>query len=347
MLGDCLERMKELPDNSVDAIVTDPPYGLNFMNSHWDYDVPSVDVWQQCLRILKPGGHLLSFSGSRTYHRMVVAIEDAGFEIRDQVMWVYGSGFPKSHNLNSDWQGWGSALKPAHEPICLARKPLIGTIAENVLTHGVGGLNIDACRVEPTGESKFRVMEASQNNRYNNTGATNFSAKPGVRGGSPTGRWPANFIHDGSEQVLALFPNTKSGTLTPEMNVKESSGWSGGSKENRVKSVFKANEGSAARFFYCAKTSKQDRGEGNNHPTVKPTDLMRYLVKLITPPNGTILDPFMGSGSTGKAAALEGFKFIGIEKEPQYFEIASQRIKEAGLQATLFDFNEPPQEALA
>lgn len=281
--GDCREVLKTLPDNSVDSIVTDPPYELGFMGKKWDASGIAYDVgmWAEAMRVLKPGGHLLAFSGSRTYHRMTCAIEDAGFEVRDQIMWVYGSGFPKSHNLKGEWQGWGTALKPAHEPICVARKQLIGTVAKNVQTHGTGAMNIDGCRV---GE-----------------------------------RFPANFIHEG---------------LSEE--------WS--------------------RFFYCAKASKNDREEGldgfepkstvsnmcsgsvqkigegtrldgkplpkraNIHPTVKPTDLMRYLCRLVTPPKGTVLDPFMGSGSTGKAAALEGFDFIGIDMTPEYIEIAKARI---------------------
>lgn len=184
-LGDCIEAMRAMPDNSVDSIVTDPPYGLSFMGKKWDYDVPSVEIWVECLRVLKPGGHLLAFAGTRTQHRMAVRIEDAGFEIRDMIAWVYGSGFPKSRNLSGDWQGWGTALKPALEPITVARKPLTGTVAANVLAHGTGALNIDGCRVAPTGESRERVGEASQDQRYNDAGGTNFAAKPGIRGGDP------------------------------------------------------------------------------------------------------------------------------------------------------------------
>ena len=335
--GDCLQVLRSLPDCSVDSIVTDPPYGLSFMGKRWDYDVPSVDVWVECLRVLKPGGHLLAFAGTRTQHRMAVRIEDAGFEIRDMIAWVYGSGFPKSLDVSKaidkaagaerevvgqrttgigtgngstpimgdgnrditapstdaakQWQGWGTALKPALEPITVARKPLIGTVAENVLQHGTGAINVDGGRVEG-------------------------------------GRWPANFIHDGSEEATDLL-------------------------------------GASARFFYCAKASKADRDEGceklqersagecvdrvegsagmespragagrtsgsrNHHPTVKPTDLMRYLCRLVTPPSGIVLDPFMGSGSTGKAAMLEGFAFVGIEREAEYIDIAKARIQSA------------------
>ena len=268
--GDCRERLRSLHDNSIDAIVTDPPYGLAFMGKKWDYDVPSADIWRECLRVLKPGGHLLAFAGTRTQHRMACNIEDAGFDIRDMIAWITNKTFPKSLNVSKaidkaeviahlgdaarQWDGWGTALKPAMEPITVARKPLCGTVAENVLRHGTGGINVDGCRV---GE-----------------------------------RWPANLIHDGSDEVVGLL-------------------------------------GSAARFFYCAKASKRDRGEGNRHPTVKPTDLMRYLCRLVTPPGGTVLDPFMGSGSTGKAAMLEGFRFIGIEREAEYVEIAKARIQAA------------------
>ena len=408
--GDCLEVLRLLPDCSVDSIVTDPPYGLSFMGKRWDYDVPSVKVWAECLRVLKPGGHLLAFAGTRTQHRMAVRIEDAVFEIRDMIAWVYGSGFPKSLDVSKaidkmdaaqeqqarryrftewvrstgitskqiddatqtnmgghyttaasqpaimtrehleacrhllgyipewvereadirsvesknfaerevvgqhqtdmgglggerlgqkggditiaatpeakQWQGWGTALKPALEPITVARKPLIGTVAENVLQHGTGAINVDGGRV---GE-----------------------------------RWPANFIHDGSEEATDLL-------------------------------------GASARFFYCAKASKTDRDEGceglperltmrygekaqgplpqqtpskpvpqrNHHPTVKPTDLMRYLCRLVTPPSGIVLDPFMGSGSTGKAAMMEGFAFVGIEREAEYIDIAKARIQSA------------------
>ena len=344
--GDCLERLRELPDGSVDACVTDPPYGLSFMGKAWDYDVPGAEVWREVLRVLKPGGHLLAFAGTRTQHRMAVQIEDAGFEIRDLIAWVYGSGFPKSLDVSkaidkaagaerevvgtytvygtaakgkrkgraaaaSDqgsatgcskdlaitapateaaqkWKGWGTALKPALEPITVARKPFKGTVAANVLEHGTGALNIDGCRV---GTSK--QVPASASTRPNaifgrgigslGTGASGSGFDPNI------GRWPANVIHDGSDEPCQLLSD-------------------------------------AARFFYCAKASKADRGAENKHPTVKPTELMRYLCRLVTPPGGVVLDPFMGSGSTGKAAVLEGFRFIGIEREAEYLEIARGRI---------------------
>lgn len=295
------------------------------MKAFQDYMTP---IFSEILRVLKPGGHLLSFGGSRTYHRLACAIEDAGFEIRDQIQWIYGQGFPKSKNLDGDWQGWGTALKPAHEPIVLARKPLIGTVSDNVLTHGTGAINVDGCRVDQTGESRHRVGEGSQENRYTDQGATNFAAKPGIRGGDPMGRWPANVIHDGSDEVLAAFPDAKGqqGDLkdqdhqVPQGNAFGQYGPKRGHKKRTDESK------SAARFFYCPKASRKDRGEGNNHPTVKPTELMQYLCRLITPPGGTIIDPFMGSGTTGIAALREGFGFIGIEKNADYAAIASKRM---------------------
>lgn len=352
ILGDCLEQMAAMPDNSVDSIVTDPPYGLSFMGKKWDYDVPSVEIWRQALRVLKPGGHLLAFAGTRTQHRMAVRIEDAGFEIRDMIAWVYGSGFPKSLNLDGDWKGWGTALKPALEPITVARKPLIGTVAANVLAHGTGRINVDGCRVGT--ENTQRTSNANTNGDGWGMG------KVANLNGSNSGRWPANLIHDGSEEVLDLFPTLKSaGSARDAIRSSKESGIFGvaGGDGHRF-----GDTGSAARFFYCAKTSKKDRDEGlsfmptvtadpygqhrgrrmedndarfdgkpaaqgkNNHPTVKPTALMRYLCRLVTPPGGIVLDPFMGSGSTGKAAVLEGFDFIGIELNPEYFAIAEKRI---------------------
>lgn len=318
--GDCREALRELSDASIHAIVTDPPYGLNFMGKAWDYDVPGVDVWRECLRVLKPGGHLLSFFGTRTYHRGVTRIEDAGFEIRDQIGWVYGSGFPKSSNQHDDWEGWGTALKPAWEPIVMARKPLIGTVGANLIAYGAGALNVDGCRIEGEAWTAHRATGLAKK-FFTDGEAAVIDKEPHA-----LGRWPANLIHDGSDEVLDFFPD------------------------------------GAGRFFYCAKASKADRDDGvrsapqpfvqfqtangtsgkassisegrnteyrNTHPTVKPTELMRYLCRLVTPPGGTVLDPFMGSGSTGRGAVLEGFDFIGIEMDAGYFDIADARIAAA------------------
>lgn len=375
--GDCIDQMKTLEDDSVDSIVTDPPYGLSFMGKKWDYDVPSLDIWKECLRVLKPGGHLLSFAGSRTYHRMAVNIEDAGFEIRDQIMWVYGSGFPKSlnvskavegvlgtratgfltagddgrkaefnqdHNKRSDhgykwepttedgkrWNGWGTALKPAHEPIVVARKPFSGTVAENVLRYGTGAINIDGCRVPANW--KAERPESWFNSGKSKSGEPTYGGNLKSLSGSTVGerlsnlgRWPANFIHDGNEEVVNNFPKVAGSFLKKDAIARTDSRpiWD---KAKREKIFTYGDSGSAARFFYCAKASKKDR-EGSTHPTMKPTDLMRYLCRLVTPPTGIILDPFMGSGSTGKAALLEGFDFIGIEREAEYMAIAEARIK--------------------
>ena len=342
---DCLNVLKTMKDNSIDSCVTDPPYGLSFMGKSWDYDVPKTEIWKEVYRVLKPGAHILAFFGSRTYHRGVVQIEDAGFEIRDQIMWLYGSGFPKSHNIGKaidkeagaqrkvignnknfgvtrkedgknsfgdykgeweltepateaakQWDGWGTALKPAHEPIVVARKPIIQTVAKNVLEYGTGALNIDECRVETKG---MKLVE------------------------NELGRWPANVIHDGSDEVVSKFPNSKSGKSNGNAQV----GITGNVTSMRRGTLIPRNDsGSASRFFYCAKASKSDREDGNNHPTVKPTELTKYLCRLVTPPNGIVLDPFMGSGSTGKAALQEGFKFVGIEMNKEYYEIAQNRL---------------------
>jgi len=298
--GNSLDVIATLGDDSVDSIVTDPPYGLSFMGRKWDYDVPSKETWEQCLRVLKPGGHLLAFAGTRTQHRMAVNIEDAGFEIRDMIAWVYGSGFPKGK----------SCLKPALEPITMARKR----------AKKVQPLNIDGCRV-PTDEKLARPF-----NEANNEVLGKFS-----RFGNPNepngGRWPANLIHDGSDEVTQLFPHTTSGARKAgTYGVAAGQGRYGEFGVGEMPEI-ESSKGSAARFFYCAKANKKDRSEGNTHPTVKPTDLMAYLVRLITPPGGVVLDPFMGSGSTGKAAVREGFDFIGIEREEEYVAIASKRLQ--------------------
>jgi site-specific DNA-methyltransferase (adenine-specific) len=409
-LGNCLHELRNIPENSIDSVVCDPPYELGFMGKSWDASgiAYSVAMWQEVLRVLKPGGHLLAFSGSRTYHRMTCAIEDAGFEVRDQILWVYGSGFPKSldvskaidkaagaereittakllpngkeHHFNigfgegdgfksekagryntapatpaaKQWQGWGTALKPAHEPICVARKPLAEglTVAANVLEFGTGALNIDGCRVGVDANDPNKRGATGENGGAASMFGVGNSARPATLS---EGRWPANLIHDGSDEVLALFPETKSGVFSKR---KTAGIWSGEEVEQAVAGCQGGDTGSAARFFYCAKTSKKDRNEGlggftptttsdgravaadnayqrgkterqNTHPTVKPTDLMRYLCRLVTPPGGTVLDPFMGSGSTGKAAVLEGFKFVGIEMDESYHTIAKARIEAA------------------
>jgi len=367
-IGDCLDVMRGMAAESVDAIVTDPPYGLSFMGKRWDYDVPNVEVWAECLRVLKPGGHLLAFAGTRTQHRMAVRIEDAGFEIRDMIAWVYGSGFPKSHN--GPWGG--TALKPALEPITVARKPLIGTVAANVLAHGTGGLNIDGCRVEGIAE-RPGTTPASDGERNSMAGALpRQEYEPNA-----AGRWPANLIHDGSDEVLAAFPDAPGQMADASTNCDERktqntygamrrgrAGEPSADSENVGAVGFnmrpgarRVDSGSAARFFYCAKASRADRNDGlyagrvpavgaeatmrdceaadwaarngNHHPTVKPTDLMRYLCRLVTPAGGLVLDPFMGSGSTGRGAVLEGFRFVGIELDPAYAAIAEARIAAA------------------
>lgn len=331
--GNCLGVLRHLPDNSVDAIVTDPPYGLKFMGKKWDYDVPSVEIWEECLRVLKPGGHLLSFAGTKTHHRMAVNIEDAGFEIRDMVAWLYGSGFPKSQNIhkkNAECpEGWGTGLKPAMEPITLARKPLEGTVVKNVLEHGTGAMNIDDCRVGNSKSVPASVSKRTQSTCYGEFAATETQ---GVGGhDANTGRWPANVIHDGSDEVMEQFPNTGGKDKRGKCEGKRGSGFvdTGADKgDGEPNARVYDDDGSAARFFYCSKASKKDRGEGNKHPTVKPTDLMRYLCRLVTPPGGIVLDPFMGSGSTGKAAFREGFFFIGIEMEKESYDTALSRLEE-------------------
>ena len=398
--GDCIEQMQKLIDEGVqvESVVTDPPYELGFMGKSWDASGIAFDkkTWELAFQLLKPGSYLLAFSASRNYHRMAVAVEDAGFEIRDQIMWIYGSGFPKSLDIgkgvdkkqgnervtvgertrnvkpfdddngwnsnnttgnhiytkgNSEWEGWGTALKPAHEPIVMARKPLEGTVVDNVLEHGVGGINIDECRVGK------EILEEQIAGRSNKIGT--FERKNMITP-KREGRFPANVMHDGSDVVQDIFPKTSkssggggSKTVSPSDNVYQG-GW--GHKEYD-KTIGFGDEGSASRYFYCPKVSKSERNQGlvefddkqyshdgrkksienpyqrnksiskNNHPTVKPQELMKYLCRLVTPKGGTVLDPFMGSGSTGMAAKDEGFDFIGIEREKEYFEISEQRIK--------------------
>jgi site-specific DNA-methyltransferase (adenine-specific) len=420
LLGDCLDKLKELDDNSIDSIVTDPPYGLSFMGKKWDYDVPSQEIWEECYRVLKPGGHLLSFAGSRTYHRMAVRIEDAGFEIRDQIMWIYGSGFPKSLNLGKslesklvngssrysgnkmetdgdvdipgsqwqeaadrtmadgegawsgksvkvenpiakEWEGWGTALKPAHEPIVMARKPLSEkTVVDNVLEWGTGGINIDESRIRIDLENEDR---ARSKNTIQKTSGIGFTGNKKDSQETPLynleqGRFPANLIFD---EEAGKILDEQSGFIKGDSRTSKSTydkGIWGNAKPVESTALYN-DSGGASRFFYCPKTSKTDRNEGlehledkltqgmranagpalvgddeggrttakNNHPTVKPTDLMLYLIRLVTPKGGITLDPFMGSGSTGKAAVRGGFDFVGIEREEDYMEIATARIQ--------------------
>ena len=421
MVGSCLDRMRELPDASVDAVVTDPPYELGFMGKSWDSSgiAFNTDVWLECLRVLKPGGHLLAFGGSRTWHRIAVAVEDAGFQIRDSVAWLYGSGFPKSLDVSKaidkaagvdrevvtetvedifgertqevsetrmnepfgivsvgqgertlierketlpatvdavKWQGWGTALKPAFEPVIVARKPLVGTVAANVLEYGTGAFNIDGTRIGAGGQLKWSTPR--------DMGFSGGADSDGVATSNSAGRWPSNVMLDEftaglvdeqsgvSKDGIAVKRNTEPGSIKPA-NVY-------GTYRNMTKDVSYGSSGGASRFFYVAKASKRDRNEGldgleerqtvgggglgnpaagkygsekapgqNFHPTVKPTDLMRQLVRLVTPPSGVVLDPFTGSGSTGKAAILEGFEFIGCELTEEYLPIIEGRLNHA------------------
>jgi site-specific DNA-methyltransferase (adenine-specific) len=407
--GNNLDILPELQSNSVDSIVCDPPYELGFMGKSWDNSgiAYSVELWTQCLRVLKPGGHLLAFGGTRTWHRLAVAIEDAGFEIRDNIAWLYGSGFPKSHNISKaidkmagaerevigrnpnsrenatkdntlyesgtvgktdfiteaatdeakEWEGWGTALKPAHEPIVVARKPLIETVAENVLKYGTGGLNIDASRIGTNAGYSYP----------NGAGGNSFSVgkEPDGKRTTPVestqGRWPANIILD--EYTAELLDKQSGISKSNPRTVADRRTNSTHEYGFKTDAYSPHNDsGGASRFFYVAKASKRDRNEGldelpeqiltgrdagqderqvpyktrsnpvkNTHPTVKPTALMQYLIRLVTPKNGTVLDPFAGSGSTGKAAILEGKRFIGIELTAEYLPIIEGRLRHAYL----------------
>jgi DNA modification methylase len=401
--GDSRDVLKGLADASIDSVVTDPPYALvsivkrfgkpgsapakdvygrgaaGFMGKQWDTGEVafSDEFWAEVLRVLKPGGHVVAFSGTRTYHRMAVAIEDAGFEIRDQLAWCYGSGFPKSHDVSKgidkaagavrevvgksarhgggvkgagtsyevspdvpditapatdaarQWQGWGTALKPAWEPIVLARKPLQGTVAANVLAYQTGALNIDGCRVgtdEDLNGGGYNTKGTSKKDASEATSyATKVMEKEFVQ---PTGRWPANIVHDGSDEVVAAFPSSESPQprltkRSPDGGNRTGYGAFGG-QEDVV--IGHGDSGSAARFFYSAKADKHDR-IGSKHPTVKPVDLMQWLCRLVTPPGGTVLDPFAGSGSTGEAAWREGFRCVLIEREPEYQADIAERLR--------------------
>ena len=368
--GDCIEEMQKMIDEGVqvDSVVTDPPYELGFMGKSWDSTGIAFqkETWELAYQLLKPGGHLLAFSSSRTYHRMAVAIEDSGFEIRDQIMWLYGSGFPKSLNIgktvdkkqgndrevlgtkitnvgmqgnnfkrgsksgevevtkgNSEWEGWGTALKPAHEPIVMARKPLSEkSIADNVLKHGTGGINIDGCRIE-TEENLNGGAYAKNGNRGSLEGDIRSGASEGMFQSKktvgedfvqPTGRYPANVMHDGIEEDWARY------FYCPKVSRAERNVGLDDLPDVIHKTVFK-------KIYRTSVATKEVNPIKNNHPTVKPQELMKYLCRLVTPKNGTVLDPFMGSGSTGMAAKDEGFDFIGIEKEKEYFKIAEKRIK--------------------
>ena len=416
LLGNNLDILPTLPDNSVDSIVTDPPYELGFMGKKWDSSgiAYSVELWQQCLRVLKPGGHLLSFGGTRTWHRVAVGIEDAGFEIRDSMAWLYGSGFPKSldvskaidkqagaerevlgRNPNSreqagkentlyesgtvgktayetapstpeaqQWQGWGTALKPAFEPIVVARKPIEGTVANNVLKWGTGGLNIDGSRI-----GRAEGDNSSAGNRTATFGTQETNSGGDGSGGweqNSSGRWPANIILDPYTAELLDEQSGQSKSTRSEMTSNPGSVYGSGKGLPSHTGIYGHNDsGGASRFFYVAKASKRDRNEGldellettaadmvdrepdsagmnspragagrtsgakNFHPTVKPTTLMEYLIKLVTPRGGVVLDPFTGSGSTGKAAILQGFDFIGIEMTEEYLPIIEGRLKHA------------------
>lgn len=448
--GDCLETLKTIPDNSIDSIVSDPPYGLSdhkpqdvidcltawlsgneykpnkkgFMGRTWDSWVPGPEVWKEVYRVLKPGGHIAAFAGSRTHDLMSMALRLAGFENRDTIMWVYGSGFPKSMDvskaidkaagaerevlgivdprgsfdgiprksnaINTNWresegrsdikdlsrkeitapttddakkfEGWGTALKPAFEPIILFRKPLEGTVAQNVIEWGTGGINIDACRI---GNGKDKTSGGCAGNEALYDGGIKIRASVDFS----KGRFPANFVHDGSDEVEENFPDSNgAGKSLPQVKVtgygNKNTGTGKADYLGGERIPFEAGSGSASRFFYCAKASKADRDSGlddfektnsnrlassegggggwsknadknpnlpraNNHPTVKPIALMDWLVKLITPPNGIILDPFNGSGSTGKAAMINDFKYIGLDLSKEYIEISRGRIEYA------------------
>jgi len=382
--GDCIEVMRSLPDNSVDSVVTDPPYELSFMGKGWDASgiAYNPEVWRNVLRVLKPGGHLLAFGGTRTWHRLAVGIEDAGFEIRDSIAWMYGSGFPKSldvskaidkragaqrevvgiatswnrpdskdgdtarmnvspaeYNLTApatpeaqQYAGWGTALKPAHEPIVVARKPLIGTVAENVLTHGTGALNIDGSRIGyQSGEVDFTTEQKQSTTATVNFGIT----KPGdvVQMFKPGGRWPANVILDESQ---AAELDRQSGVSAGKVGMKQISGkvtfGVGGDINAKRFDSGTTDSGGASRFFYVPKANKNERPniDETAHPTVKPLTLMRYLCKLVTPPGGTILEPFAGSGTTVEAALMEGFNVIAIEMTDEYLPLIVERIERYG-----------------
>lgn len=420
--GDCLAVLPTLDADSIDAVVTDPPYGLGFMGKDWDHGVPGEAFWREALRVAKPGAHLVAFGGTRTHHRLTCAIEDAGWEIRDCLMWLYGSGFPKSLDVGKaidkaagaererirgvrsgvvggtyagdawsrefkdsvlsaepltdaarQWDGWGTALKPAWEPIILARKPLAGTVAQNVQQWGTGAINVDGCRIgTETTTTTIKNLSGAHGNQFGASGVTYPKVGEKV---NPPGRWPANLLLDEESAALLDAQTGERGAASPVRGTESSRASVGaitGARE-RVPGAFHGDSGGASRFFYCAKASPHDRHEGcealperpqdptreagapggdnpryrgaaaraNSHPTVKPTDLMRWLVRLVTPPGGLVLDPFMGSGSTGKAARLEGLRFVGIDREAAYVEIARARIAAVAPETPAADTAQP------
>jgi DNA modification methylase len=309
--GDCLKVLKRLPPGTVDCFVTDPPYGLLFMGRSWDHGVPGEPYWREALRVAKPGAHLLAFGGTRTFHRLAVAIEDAGWVIRDTIMWVYGSGMPKGR----------ACLKPAWEPIIVARK------------SGKGLLNIDDCRIETDWEndpSKRGIGYGFTKKGWSRNGTLSSGMGPRTVYDTTAGRWPANLIRDGSEEVLAGFPQTHSGHWPGRRNGTKFKSCYGAFAGTRQETERCASSGSASRFFYCAKASRSERGAGNTHPTVKPLALMEYLVRLVSSEGQTVCDPFVGSGTTGLACRNLGRQFIGIDSDPASLRIARRRIAAAG-----------------
>lgn len=362
--GDCVEVMQAMPDESVDAIVTDPPYGLGFMGKAWDALPPGEEWARECLRVLKPGGHLLAFGGTRTWHRLAVAVEDARFEIRDSIAWLYASGFPKSLDVSkaidkavgaervpktvrsatstvppeaAQYQGWGTALKPAFEPIVVARKPLSGTVAQNVLTHGTGALNIDGCRIgmseqdEAAINAKHAGMDVDAYERRPGW-SLNLSVKPmplKAASAHELGRWPANVVLDESQaEALDKQSGPSKSRIGKPRSAAPGDGWGMSATGAEY-----ADQGGASRFFYVAKAPKRERPvvDGVAHPTVKPLALMQWLVRLVTPPGGTVLEPFAGSGTTVEAALLEGFNVIGVEMMSEYLPLIEHRIERASV----------------
>jgi site-specific DNA-methyltransferase (adenine-specific) len=322
--GDCLEEMRNMESNSIDCILTDPPYGLKFMGKKWDYQIPSIDIWKECLRVCKPGSMMLAFGGTRTYHRLTCAIEDAGWEVRDCLMWIYGSGFPKSHN-KFGLEGYGTALKPAYEPILMCMKPLDGTYAQNAEKWGVGGINIDACRIEGEPWKDHYATGLAKNKFFTDGEAKIVHKEPHSKG-----RWPANVLFDeeAAAQLDEMSGILKSGSLNKVYTRSKNNVYGKREMANVNESI--ANSGYASRFFYTAKASSKERGEGNVHPCVKPIKLLEYLLTLIKPPgDAVVLDPFMGSGSTLIAAKNLGIRAIGIEIDKGYCEIAQKRIGHA------------------